>query len=40
MSLMCPTNSCKAKSGMCSHEKMMMIAALMVAAFFLIRHFI
>ena len=40
MSLFCPRAECKAKSGMCTCEKIMGLVILAVAAFFLIRHFI
>ncbi len=32
MSLMCPMEGCKAKRGMCIHEKMMMFVVIMAAA--------
>jgi hypothetical protein len=31
MSLMCPMEGCKAKPGMCIHEKMMMVVVLVAA---------
>lgn len=40
MSMMCAMGSCKAKSGACGHEKMMMVVAvvLMAAAAFAVYH--
>jgi len=40
MSVMCSMESCKAKSGMCAHEKIMGFIVMAVAAFFIVRHFI
>jgi hypothetical protein len=40
MSLFCPRESCKAKPGMCNCEKIMMVIVIVVAAFFLYRHFV
>ncbi len=42
MSMMCAMGSCKAKSGACGHEKMMMAAGFVMmaaAAFFLYHRF-
>ena len=33
MSMMCSMQSCKAKSGACGHEKLMMLVAVLMAGF-------
>jgi hypothetical protein len=40
MSLMCPLAACKAKPGMCKCEKIISAIVILIAAFFIIRHFI
>ena len=39
MSLFCPREACKAQKGMCTCEKIMSLVIVVVAAYFLFRHF-